>query len=177
MVVVLGTRRRDLQKLGSVLRCWAEAGRADWRGGGRKRAPAEQSCLELLIRRQFGNIHNRVSPVRPVVAITARARCGTGDQTAVITPIETNPGSPLGKLILQVSCLIEPLIVVDTKYAGSAHAGRRGSDSADLRLEEARRHAGHHHERREAVVVRHASADGKSWDFRPGPLDGKRDGR
>ena len=46
-----------------------------------------------------------------------------------------------------------------------------GADAGDLRAEEARRHAGHHHKRRQPVEVRHGGADGISGNFRARPLD------
>ena len=68
-------------------------------------AAAVQTRLELLIRRQVGNVHNRIRPVRPVGAIPARARRRTGHQAAVIAPVEADPRSPLSDLILQVGGL------------------------------------------------------------------------
>ncbi len=115
-------------------------------------------------------------PFGPFGAITARARYGTGHQAAIVAPVEAHPGSALERLVLQVSGLVENFVVVDAEHLASSHASeRRGADAADLRFEEARRHARHHGIRREAMRVRNADAEGKSGDFRFGPLDGKGD--
>src|SRR6202035_5138065 len=91
---------------------------------------------------------------RAVSAVASRARNRTGHQTAVIPPVEAEPGAGLPSLVLHVGCLIEFLVVVDAKNS----AGGRGSStsSADLRSEEPRRHAGEDHQRREAMEVGHA---------------------
>ena len=75
---------------------------------------------------------------------------------------------------MQVRGLVEILVVVDAEYLAAA---RRGADPADLRLEEARRHVGHDDERRQAVEVRHAAADGIAGNLGVVPLDGKGDRR
>ena len=112
-------------------------------------ATAEDPPCELLIRRQIGNIHYSVSSIWSIGAIFAAcAGHGTGNQTAVITPVEAEPRGLLRRLVLQVSGLIEKLVVVNAEYADRA---RRRADTGDLRAEEARRHAGHHHKRRHGV--------------------------
>ena len=70
--------------------------------------------------------------------------------------------------------LVEILVVVDAEHA---RAARRGSDSTDLRLEEARRHMGENHERRKTVVVRNADAHRIAGDLGLAPLDGESDRR
>src|ERR1039458_206031 len=88
MVVVLRAGRRNLYERGPVLRCRAEAGRTDRSGLSRMHAPAVESRLELLSRRQTGNVHYRVGPIRPVRAIASRARHGArnGLTTATAKP-------------------------------------------------------------------------------------------
>src|SRR5271166_1096592 len=95
-------------------------------------AAAVQPSFELLIGRELGNIHYRVSSVRTVVAIAARARNRTRDQAAVEAPVETDPGSPFSDLILQVRGLVEILVVVNAEYAAGSRTGWGGSNSAHL---------------------------------------------
>ena len=60
------------------------------------RRAAEQPGLELLVRAYSGRIHNVVSvPVRTVGAIAAGAWRGTGDESAVVAPVEADPWSAL----------------------------------------------------------------------------------
>src|SRR5580693_1143546 len=82
---------------------------------------------------------------------------GTGHQAAVIPPVEADPRSVLPGLVLDVSGLVKLFVVVDAEHLVDA---RRRADSTNLRGEETRRHAGHDDERRQAVEVRHAAADG-----------------
>ena len=112
-------------------------------------------------------------PARPIGAIAARARYGACHQAAIVAPVEAHPGAALERLVLQVGGFVEDFVVVDAEHLSFLPARRR---SADLRPEEARGHAGHHDIRREAMGVGDAGAEGKSGDFRFGPLDGKRDG-
>ena len=76
-----------------------------------------------------------------------------------------------------MSGLVENLVVVDAEHLAAVAKPGRGANSADLRLEEARRHVRHHDERRQAMEVRHAAADGKAGDLGAGPLDRKGDRR
>ena len=82
-------------------------------------ASAVEPGLELLIRGQAGNVHNRVGAVRPIGAVAARARYRARHQAAVVSPVEANPGhSLIRRLVLQVSGLIEILIVIDAEHRG-----------------------------------------------------------
>ena len=73
------------------MRCRAEAGRADRSGRCRMDAPAVEPAFELLIGREVGDIHDGVGPVRSIGAIASGAWHRTGDQAAVITPVEAEP--------------------------------------------------------------------------------------
>ena len=66
--------------------------------------------------------------------------------------------------------LLELLVVVDAE-----HALRRKvrTQPANLRIEKPGVHAAHHHERRQAVIVRHAGTNGKPADFGIVPRDRK----
>src|SRR5580698_4054029 len=140
-------------------------------------ASAIQSALELLIRRQTGNIHDRIGPVRAIHAISAGAWHFTSHLAAVVVPIETEPRPSFPGLVLQMSGGVENLIVVDAEHfaSGRQRARWRGANSADLRFKEARRHVREHDERRESVEIRHGAADRKAGDLRARPLDRKSD--
>jgi len=71
---------------------------------------------------------------------------GPCDQSAVIPPVEADPRAALPRLILQVGCLVELLVVVNTeRKPGSGRDCR--TCSTDLGLEKPRRHAGEDDER------------------------------
>ena len=91
------------------------------------------------------------------------------------TAIEPDPRSALPRLVLQVGRLVEFLVVVDAERTHGSSGS--GAHAADLRSEEARGHAGHHHDGREAVEVRHARADGIAGNLGVVPLDRERDRR
>ena len=116
----------------------------------------------------------RVRSVRPVRAVSSRARRRAGHQTAVVAPVEADPRCVLLGLVLQVSGLVEKLVVVDAEHRDCS---RRGADSADLRPEKARGHAGHNHEGRKTVEVRQAGADRIAGNLGTLPFDGIRDRR
>src|SRR5690348_7781338 len=105
-------------------------------------ASAKQASLELLIRRQAGNIHG-------IDAIAERNRAR--HQPAVVSPVEADPGSALPWLILHMGRGVEGLIVVNAEYSRAALSGWCGTDPAQLRLKKSRGHAGHHHQRAEAM--------------------------
>src|SRR5580700_2865854 len=65
--------------------------------------------------------------------------------------------------------------MVDSENARAALSPRRNTKPGDLRLEESRRHARHHHESAESMIVRHASPKGKARDLRVVPLYRERD--
>src|ERR1700683_5349694 len=103
-------------------------------------APAEESCLELLIRSQAADIHYCAGPIRPVRAIgSSRAGYRTRHQAAIVAPVEAQPRPALPRLVLQVRGLVEFLVVVDAEHGT---ASRHSANSADLWSEEARRYAG-----------------------------------
>src|SRR6201997_327188 len=119
VIVILRPRRRDLYKIRTILRWGASAKRCR---EGRALTPAEQSSLQLLIASKPGQIHG-----------CCRVSCewnGTRNQTAVITPVETEPWSPLPGLILQMGGLVEFLVVIDAENTARGRWG--GSSSTDL---------------------------------------------
>jgi len=120
-------------------------------------APAEEPCLELLVGSQAGHIDVGIHSVADGNS--------AGDQAAVIPPIEANPGPLLPGLVLQVSGLVELLVVVDTEHAISALASRRDANSAQLRLEETRGHARHDNKRSKAVELRNGGAKRVAGNF------------
>src|SRR4029077_6982714 len=61
--------------------------------------------------------------------------------------------------------LVEFFVVVDTEHARSALARRGNANSAHLRLEETRGHAGHYDQCGEAVKFRNRGTDGVSGNF------------
>src|SRR5271166_2950884 len=182
VVVVLGSDRGYFYKVGSELRCRTRRGQRS--GGGCADAIAGESGLELLIGaqgvsenilQQDGGLPVESGGLRAVVdcayAVTRRV---SGYQTAVVTPVEAKPGAALPGLVLQVGGLVELFVVVDAE--GKSGAGRhRRAGSADLGLEEARRHAGKDHQRREAMEIRHADAAGVSGNFGVVPFNRESD--
>ena len=105
--------------------------------------PTEESSLELLVGRQTGDIHDGIGPVWTIGAISARARHRTSYEAAIKAPVEADPRQLLRRLVLQVPGCIEKFVMIDAEYTDRA---RSGANSRDLRPEEARRHAGGHHE-------------------------------
>ena len=101
---------------------------------------------------------------------------GTGPATRPLSYLQfqPDPWSALPRLVLQVGCLVEFFVVVD---AERTHGARDRAHAANLRSEEARGHAGHHHDGRESVEVRHARAYGIAGDLGVVPLDRERDRR
>src|SRR5277367_5609827 len=106
------------------------------------RGAAEEARLELLVWTEDGRVHNRVAAMRAVVAIASRASDGTGHKPAVEAPVEAEPWAARPRLILEVSCLVEPLVVVD---AERTYCGWHRTGSPDLWREETGGHAGHHY--------------------------------
>ena len=134
-----------------------------WRRQRRNLASAEQPCLNLLISSNTGQIHRNSSVCHGH---------GPGHQSVVVTPVEGNPRPILFRLILQMRCLLELLVVVNTECTFRREVR---AQPANLRIEEARVYAAHYHERCQAVIVRDARTDGKPADFGPVPCDRKRD--
>src|SRR4029077_12807331 len=97
----------------------------------------------------------------------------TGDKPAVIPPVETNPREILRQLVLQMRGLVELLVVVDTKHAGSALTGRCNANSAHLRLKETCSYAGHYKQRGETVKFRNGGANGVARNFGVVPFHGE----
>src|SRR6185437_7573261 len=87
---------------------------------------ATQQDLRLLVCGQVGEIGWR---------LTAVARRVAGDQTALIPPCDAVPGASRLWLILQVSGLLERLIVVDAERHSGRHWRLVEEDAADLRPE------------------------------------------
>src|SRR6266404_9555486 len=123
--------------------------------------PTEQSSLQLLIRRKNSQIH------RPSIGDRNRPR----HQTAVISPVEADPRPACPGLILQVSRLVELLVVIDAEGASTLTHGH--SQPPDLRRKEARRDAGENHERAETVNIRDAHAARESGNL--GVVPGNRE--
>src|SRR5271163_3521954 len=182
VVVVLSSGSGNLQELRIILRRGAGAGGDDRRAGGigraRRRgenARAREAGLKLLIGRKAGDVHK--SGDLRAGAIAAVAGDWPRDQTAVVAPVETNPGPEFFRLVLQVRGLVEVLVVVNAEGSEASRDDGNRSDAADLRSEETRGDAGHHHQRGEAVEIRDVSAKGVAGDFGIVPLDGESDGR
>src|SRR6266404_9255917 len=92
-------------------------------------------------------------------------------EAAVIPPVEPDP-RPLPELILQMCRLVIPFVMID---AENACAGPRcNAKPGDLRLEEPCRHARHHYQSAESMIVRHASAQCKARDLRVVPFHRER---
>ena len=103
------------------------------------------------------------------------ARRRSGDQAAVVTPVEANPGAPVkGQLILHVRGLVESFIMIDPE--GQSRLSHCGPGSSNLRREEASGHRGHHDKRRDVMKVRHIGAQREARDLCIVPIDGKGDG-
>src|SRR4029077_8638880 len=74
-----------------------------------------------------------------------------GYQSAVITPIEGDPGQFQPRLILKMSRLVERLVVVDAENFGARDAGPK---AGNLGREVARPDVRKHGKRRKPVVIR-----------------------
>src|ERR1019366_962858 len=96
-----------------------------------------------------------------------------GDETAVVPPVEANPGPGLPRLVLQVRRLVKLFVVVNSERQSVLSDG--SSQTASLRWEEARGDARHHHQRRESVELRHAHANCKARDLGTVPPNRKED--
>ena len=112
-------------------------------------APAEQSSLQLLIRSEA----RQVDRSRRIGCERHRAR----NQTAVIPPVEADPGPSLPGLVLQVSRLVELFVVVDTE--GSPTLPYSNTQAAGLGWEETGGDAGEDYQGRKSMDVRHAHTD------------------
>ncbi len=108
-----------------------------------------------------------VARVHPVTRRVA------GHQSAVVAPVEAEPWAALPGLILQVGRLVEFFVVVNAER--ETGTGDRCARSADLRMEEARRHAGEDHLRRKAMQVRNSHASRISGNFGVVPFNRESD--
>src|SRR5580692_1165023 len=184
VVVVFGVWGRYLYQRGAKRRCRAIERQRRRRGCAD--SVATEPGLGLLVGRKrnlahVGSAHADVihttedersrAIVRRELPEAGSCPC---DLSAVIPPVEAHPGAPLPRLILEVSRLVELLVVVNAegKPGSSRHCCTR---STDLRLEKARCHAGKDHERREAVDIWHAHAPRISRNLGVVPFNRKRD--
>jgi hypothetical protein len=88
--------------------------------------------------------------------------------------VKSEPGAALPGLVLQVSCLVELLVVIDAEREPAAiRYGRTGA--ANLGLEEACSHTGKDHLRRKAMQIRHGYAAGISGNLSVVPFNRERD--
>ena len=138
-------------------------------------APAEESSLKLLVGTQACQVDCRptIGQRSRSSAIPPETRDGTRHQAAVISPVETDPRATLPRLILQVSRLIELLVVVDAEdhwRAGSS------SCTAELGLEEPRCNTGEDHQRGESMEIWHAHTPRKSRNLGSVPRNREKDG-
>jgi len=161
VIVIFRSGSREVDARRSVQRRIAAR---QWRRERRNLAAAEQPCLNLLVCGNAGQVHRNSS---------VRHRHGASDQSVVIPPVEGNPWPILFRLILQVCCLLELLVVIDAECAFRREVR---AQPAHLRIEEAGVYPAHYHERCQAVKVRNARANGKPADFGPVPGDRERDG-
>src|SRR5205807_5763146 len=104
VIIVLSSRRRNRYSRGAVLRWRASSQRRAQRG---KHIPTEQPGLQLLVGGQPGQIDGRGC---------IRGKWNrTCNQSAVITPSESDPRSCLPGLILHMCRLVKFLVVVNPK--------------------------------------------------------------
>src|SRR5579863_3941435 len=176
VVVVLRAGRRYLNQSRTKLRR-RTSGRQRLRRS-RVLGSTEKSRLKLLIGAEWhasgigGNQRNAVDPARTherswtivIRSVDSKTGCSPGDQAAVETPVIADPGATFPRLILEVRSEIEFLVVVNAE-GQSCGSGYGGSGAANLRLEEARRHAGKDHQSRESVIFRNVKAAGETGNF------------
>src|SRR5258708_16128894 len=146
-----------------------------WRGGEVSRGcggvgpvlPEDLPRLQLLVCRKPGQIHR-----------SCRVRCEwnrTGDQSAIVPPVEPDPRSVFPGLVLQVRRLVKLFVVVDAEGRSALPYGSSKTDG--LWREEPRGHARHHYQRRESVELRHTHANCIARDLRIVPSNRKKDRR
>lgn len=123
-IVVAGARRRNPEPRGAILRRWA------WRrqGSGRRGhdSSAGETRFKLLVGGQAAEVDRRLpversrcAGARAVRIVGERVVAGrrSGDESAVVSPVEANPGAPVERhLILHMRGLIEPFIMVDPEW-------------------------------------------------------------
>src|SRR5438270_1691256 len=96
-------------------------------------------------------------------------------QAAIVSPVEADPGATFaGNLILNMSRLVELLIMVDTERIPALTYG--GSRTCDLRREETCSHRTHRDEGREVVIVRKIGVNNKALNLRIVPINWEEDG-
>src|ERR1019366_4640242 len=125
MVVIFSPGGRYLHQIRTVQR---RSACGEGCGERRVLAPAEQSRLELLIRRKPGQVHRS----RRVRCEGHRARY----HAAVIPPVETEPGPRLPRLVLQVSGLVKLFVVINAERQSALSDA--GSYGTSLRPDEPR---------------------------------------
>ena len=138
VVVIFGPGGRDLDKFRAVLCCWAkiDSQRGTERSGGSSSdTVADEPGLELLVGADNGSVYDGIAAVWSVVAISSRARHRSCNQSAVITPVESDPGAAFPGLVLKMRGLFKILIVVNAENC--PRRSRRGASPANLRIKEA----------------------------------------
>src|ERR1700728_2201124 len=136
VVVVLGARSGNGYQRGPVFARRAETRGTNRSGRRRMHAAAVKPALELLVGRQVGNVHHRVASTGSVGASFASgAGHRASHQTAVKTPVETDPWELCRRLVLHVPGRVMDFVMIDTEYT-KPNGG--GADSGDLRAEKAR---------------------------------------
>ncbi len=78
---------------------------------------------------------------------------------------------------MQVRGEVEFLVVVNAEGRKFAGLDWHCADAANLRIEEARGHAGHHDQRRQPVIIRYVGANREAGNLRVVPRDRERDRR
>ena len=153
MVVVFCAWCGDGDESGSILRSRTQASpetrtdrHAQWmRGAGRQsmNSAAKQASLELLVGSNDRGINHCVAAQWAIRTVPTGTGHRSGDQSAVISPIEPHPRAILPRLVLQVCRLIEFLIVVYTENSGWSRRSCTGT--AKLGSEETSRYGGEDH--------------------------------
>src|SRR5258706_8482373 len=166
VVVILLAGCGDPQQTGGELRRGARAGQSD--GGRCAHTVTTEASLKFLV-------GSEASGRQIYDAAGVREWGRTCNQSAVVTPVETEPRPGVPGLILHVGCLVELLVMVDTE--DSTRRRGSGSRSPQLREEVAGRHAGEDHERGKSMEVWYANPPRECWNFVVMPLDREGDGR
>src|SRR2546428_13332809 len=89
--------------------------------------PEEWARLELLVRSKQRCIHETSIVAQRAISSATRARHRTGNESAVIAPVEADPWATALPLILDVGALLERLVMVDAK---NTWRGRSVEDQA-----------------------------------------------
>jgi hypothetical protein len=151
VVIVFGARHGYSYPCGPELR-WRAAcqGRTErW-----ENSAAEESCLQLLIRREARQV-NWSGAIRS-------ERDRACDKAAVIPPIEACPRTALAYLILKMGSRVKHFVMVDAERANRV---RSCPSATNLRGEESRCNAGEDKQPSKAMEVRYAHAAGKAGNL------------